>query len=420
EEEREKGHTAVDNSTTEEEVTTAKDTAIEEINKVTPKTIEEELQEAKDKAKEEIDEAAEEKKKEITDRTDVSDEEKEKAIEKVEEEREKGKEAVDNSTTEEEVEEAKDTAIDNINNIVVNPSKGNEAILMGGTAAISNKVQGKLTKYDTVRRVFGADRYGTAIAASKEMYKTGAKTVVIASGQQFSDELTATVYANIIDAPILLTEKGSIAQKTITEIERLGAKNIIIIGGDAVISNGVQSRLSKLGSVRRIVGADRYSTAVKIAKEIQKEVGTISEVALVNGTNFPDAISMTSYAVDRKIPILLTEPAKLNSNTEKLVNEWKVKDVKIGGGEVAVSKAAEKKLTAKGITVKRFMGADRYGTSVAVARALNLDAKNIVIASGENFADAVVGAPLAAHKGYPIVLVKQNAIPDSVNGYLNK
>ncbi|WP_422879630.1 DUF1542 domain-containing protein [Miniphocaeibacter massiliensis] len=38
EEERTKGHTAVDESTTIDEVTTAKDTAIEEINKVTPKT----------------------------------------------------------------------------------------------------------------------------------------------------------------------------------------------------------------------------------------------------------------------------------------------------------------------------------------------------------------------------------------------
>ncbi|WP_164995826.1 C10 family peptidase [Miniphocaeibacter massiliensis] len=442
----------VDKKALEEKIKEAEEIEKDKYTEESIKVLEEKLAEAKEvntnpeSSQEEVDKAVEEltnaikglEEKPVTPEVDKKAlEEKIKEAEEIEKDKyteesikvleEKLVEAKEVNTNPESSQEEVDKAVEDLTNAIkgleekpVTPDKDSKAILMGGTAAISNNVQGKLTKYDTVRRVFGADRYGTAIAASKEMYKTGAKTVVIASGQQFSDELTATVYANIIHAPILLTEKGSIAQKTITEIQRLGAKNIIIIGGDAVISNGVQSRLSKLGNVRRIVGADRYSTAVKIAKEIEKEVGTISEVALVNGTNFPDAISMTSYAVDRKIPILLTEPANLNSNTEKLVNEWKVKDVKIGGGEVAVSKAAEKKLTAKGITVKRFMGADRYGTSVAVARALNLDAKNIVIASGENFADAVVGAPLAAHKEYPIVLVKQNAIPDSVNGYLNK
>ncbi|MFY9547933.1 cell wall-binding repeat-containing protein, partial [Miniphocaeibacter sp.] len=63
-------------------------------------------------------------------------------------------------------------------------------------------------------------------------------------------------------------------------------------------------------------------------------------------------------------------------------------------------------------------GADRYETSVLVAEQVYVKPKHAVIASGEVFPDAIVGAPYAAKNGYPIVLSRSNNVPDVVMDYV--
>ncbi|NLY19686.1 MAG: DUF1542 domain-containing protein [Tissierellia bacterium] len=114
----EEGKGAVDSAESKDAVDVAKDNAITEIGKVEPEiNSERELQESKDNAKAEVDKAAEDKKNAIENDASLSDKAKEDAIAKVEEEREKGNENIDNSTTIEEVESSKDTAIEEINKV---------------------------------------------------------------------------------------------------------------------------------------------------------------------------------------------------------------------------------------------------------------------------------------------------------------
>lgn len=62
--------------------------------------------------------------------------------------------------------------------------------------------------------------------------------------------------------------------------------------------------------------------------------------------------------------------------------------------------------------VSRISGWDRYATSAAVAREGWSDGSDTaVIASGDTFADALAGGPLAADRGWPLLLVRSDGVP---------
>lgn len=279
---------------------------------------------------------------------------------------------------------------------------------------MTQNIEEQLKDYN-VDRISGKNRYETAIKVSKGY--TSSKTVVLASGEKYTDELTATVLANKLNAPLLLTMKDNIPTNVLEEIQRLGATNIIIIGGNGTISKLAEKQLSKY-TVDRIGGTDRYETAVLIGNKVRTLTGNSKTAILVDGTNFPDAIAMTSMAVEEGIPILLTNPNNLTSITNEAISKWKVNKIVIGGGSASVSNSIETSLR-KIVDVERIAGSNRYETSVLVAKKVYSNPNHIVIASGETFPDAIVGAPYATKNGYPIVLSQGNNVPEVLLNYTN-
>jgi len=63
---------------------------------------------------------------------------------------------------------------------------------------------------------------------------------------------------------------------------------------------------------------------------------------------------------------------------------------------------------------RRIAGTDRYSTAVAISRAGFAAADNVVLATGENFPDALAGAPLAKALNAPILLTRKAALPATV------
>lgn len=63
--------------------------------------------------------------------------------------------------------------------------------------------------------------------------------------------------------------------------------------------------------------------------------------------------------------------------------------------------------------VDRIAGPDRYATAVEVSKASFADgaATSVVLATGENFPDALVGTPFATAKNAPLLLTAHNALP---------
>ena len=75
-------------------------------------------------------------------------------------------------------------------------------------------------------------------------------------------------------------------------------------------------------------------------------------------------------------------------------------------------------------TATRVQGTDRYATAVALAGKYTTDNAswatnaNLIVASGENFPDALAAAPLAAKYNAPIILTRSDSLPASVRDWL--
>ena len=265
---------------------------------------------------------------------------------------------------------------------------------------------------DNVYRIYGKDRYETAIEISKTGWPDGADTVVLARDITFPDALAGATLAYQEGAPILLNPKDSLNGKVKERIRELGVKEVVILGGEGAISSKVAKELVSSGlHVRRIGGETRYETAANIAKEL----GEYNQAIIAYGGNFPDALSIAPYAAFNGIPILLTPKDELAIETKEALKS--VTDTIIVGGKSAISDHVQNQL-AKTNPV-RISGKDRYETSVNIASNLEIPGDIITVATGENFADALTGSVLAAKYYEPIILVQKNKVPDPVRAYIS-
>jgi len=179
-------------------------------------------------------------------------------------------------------------------------------------------------------------------------------------------------------------------------------------------------------TVTRLAGATRYGTAAAIAGH---SAFTAPKTAIVaTGENFPDALAASGLAgVNHPAPIVLTQRDTYTSDAKSALGALKSKGVSavtIVGGTLAVSKSVEDAIKADGFTVTRQAGADRYATASAIATAMGTIGsvggnKTALIATGENFPDALAGGPAAYAANLPILLVTRDAIPSSTSSAIS-
>ena len=282
-------------------------------------------------------------------------------------------------------------------------------------------------------RIEGNDRIETSVETSKDLYPNGINAVVLANCERYTDVLTADPFAIQEKASALLTYKYEIPEKTLKEIERLGAKKIYISGGYDAVSKKVVDELAAKGyEIFRFDGVDRYDTARKIAIKI-REKGNTNAAELASGEDFPDALCMTPLAVKDRAPILLTKKDSIPKYTKQALAEWDIENIKIGGLEKAVSPEVEKQLKSGfGIeknnkkdsnvydgakAVKRIGGEDRYETSAKLAKESYPESKLGVYATGEDFPDALIAGNYAGTKEAPVLLVKGDSLPEPIEKY---
>ncbi|MGM0899465.1 MAG: cell wall-binding repeat-containing protein [Bacillota bacterium] len=256
-------------------------------------------------------------------------------------------------------------------------------------------------------RISGTDRYKTAIAISQAGWES-ADTVVIATAGDFPDALAGGPLAYEQDAPILLTRPGNIHPGTKHEIERLGATKAFILGGYGAVSNEAAAELETMGlSVERLGGKTRYDTASRIAEELDSDQAVVAD-----GLNFPDVLSVSSYAAKNGVPILLTRSDRLPEATAVALAD--VSSTYVIGGTGVVSPAVVERLP----NPERFGGKDRYDTGYEVATRLTLGTDRAYIATGLDFPDALTGSVLAAKNNAPILLVRPDEIPQATDKQL--
>lgn len=202
-------------------------------------------------------------------------------------------------------------------------------------------------------RVSGQDRWKTAVAVSEQSFDH-ADTVIVVSGRKFTDALSAGPLALVHHASILLVDQNQVDEAVKNEIERLGAKNIILVGGESSISTRIEKAFIGDGqNVKRIAGKDRYEISAMIATEMKKNVNT--EAALIaSGAQFADALSASAVAMKENMPILLLQKEKLSPAVASLIATEN--QVVLLGGEASIGTAVEKELQNQGHHVTRIPG----------------------------------------------------------------
>ena len=258
--------------------------------------------------------------------------------------------------------------------------------------------------------IIGNDRHETAVKISKEGWKS-AETVILVNSSAIPDALTATPLAHAKNAPILLTGKNGLNKATADEIKRLGAKDVIMIGGDAVLSAKVEKDLKALNvKVDRIKGSTREETALAIAKRLDG-IKDVSEIAVVNGTTgLVDAVSVAAAAAERNMPILLANPKKGLSVAEKFIKDEAIKASFVIGGKTALPEKLVSSLPGK----QRIEGSNRNNTNAKVIEKFytGKELNNVYLAkdgmgdSGQLIDALAVGA-LAAKNGAPVLIASK-------------
>ncbi|MBN9655013.1 cell wall-binding repeat-containing protein [Halobacillus sp. GSS1] len=270
-------------------------------------------------------------------------------------------------------------------------------------------------KLDQPERIYGENRYETAVQISREGFKDGTDTIVLAQGQDFPDALSGSPLAYELNAPILLTRSHALGDETKNEIERLGANEVYILGGTAAIHTDVEKELKQMGlQVTRISGENRYQTSAEIARELLRlqDRSSFDKAFVSYGHNFPDALASAPYAAQNGYPILLTQQKAIPEEIRSIARD--VNQAFVVGGQSVVSDQILRDLPS-GV---RFSGSNRYATAVEIMEGLDMDTNEVFVVTGQSFADALTGSVLAASRQQPILLVRTNAIPSEIESFI--
>ncbi len=270
-------------------------------------------------------------------------------------------------------------------------------------------------------RLIGNQRYQTAIEVSKSgWYK--ADNAIITSGFDLVSALCSTPLAKLKNAPILLTDENKLHNDTKAELIRLGVKNVYLVEAGNRLSSKVQSDLKALGvNVHYIKGKDIYDMSLKVANEINK-VTSVTKVAIVNGeTGLADATSISGPAAQNNMPIILTSKSKGLNYAKGFINNSKIKEKYVIGGETAIPSSIISGIN----NVQRLTGLNRDETNMNVIKKFypnkKLDKVFIVkngIKNNSHLVDAIALGSLSAKKSSPILLTREN-INQEQKSYLN-
>ncbi len=258
------------------------------------------------------------------------------------------------------------------------------------------------------QRIAGIDRYATAMKISQEGWANGtSQNVVLATGEDFPDALSAAPLAKQLQAPILLTETVTLSSELLKEINRLGAQNIYIVGGEGVVSKEIADQLETANfKVTRLAGIDRYETSLEVAQLISRQSQTFNEAVVATGENFPDALSIAPIAASKGMPILLSMKDSVSDSVLSYLKEHQVLKTYVVGGSGVVSDMVMNQLPG----AQRLSGKDRYETNTAILRSfdsdINLD--KVYAVTGEDYPDALTGSALAALSNSPLILATYN------------
>jgi putative cell wall-binding protein len=227
--------------------------------------------------------------------------------------------------------------------------KASNVYILGGESSVSDKVRTSLAaNFKKVERYSGGNRYDTALIVAQEIDKLNgfkAKHVFVATGSSYPDALAISPYAAMKGYPILYASIAD-ANNAITYGYLASDMDVAILGGASTVTTDFENTIkTKVKSVSRISGGNRYETALSIAMTYQKDFLS-NDIVLATGTNFPDALSGGAFGGKKGLPLLL-----VNNNTslpiaiETFIRTRNPSKIYLLGGGSSVSEDIVKQIT---------------------------------------------------------------------------
>lgn len=243
-------------------------------------------------------------------------------------------------------------------------------------------------------RLSGGDRIGTALALSQAGWPV-ADTVVLTTYSAWPDALAAAPLAGVRDAPILYTLADRLPGEVAAELDRLGTREVVVVGGERAVSSAVVDQLrSVVPSVVRLAGRDRFETAavVATASGLSGDAGVIVAVG-------DDAHVAAARAAAEDLPVLLSGPDGLHPSAR-----------------TALGTLAARRVIGAGLTDAVRDDLDELGLHVYGAVAPTSTARTFVAAATR--VDLLAAAPYAAEVGAALTAVGRDDVPAHVDGML--
>lgn len=221
----------------------------------------------------------------------------------------------------------------------------NMVLILGGPKAVSFDVEREIHMLGMdVERIAGKDRFDTSVEIMKAAREAGSTsdTVILTTGENFADSLSVGPYAYDKGAPIILTNHKTLTQSEIDAIKSDSKiKNVLIVGGSAVVDDSVKTQLGTDYTYTRVFGPDRYRTSAAVAQWECARGLSWKTPLLATGLKFPDALAGAAVAGIKKSPLLLVSNDS-NVGLGVLANQASsVNSLYILGGPQAVDQSAE-------------------------------------------------------------------------------
>ncbi|WP_420443985.1 cell wall-binding repeat-containing protein [Candidatus Poriferisodalis sp.] len=229
------------------------------------------------------------------------------------------------------------------------------AIAAAGTAneTALRSVLGSLPSSVTDTELIGGnDAPTTSVAVAKRIENPGVmpaygRTAIVANSTVFADALVAGPFAARGAHPVLLTPRDTLHTDVAAYIRTQGVLHVVIMGGTAAISAGVERDLASLGpQITRLGGATRFGTATATADFVQAKYSSTaprcfdrSTAGLATARVPFDSFSAAPLLARLCAPLLLTDRDQPHPTTAQWLRT-STEHIIVLGGPAAVSPTA--------------------------------------------------------------------------------
>ncbi len=211
-----------------------------------------------------------------------------------------------------------------------------KVFVLGGADVLSVDVVRQIERLGIdVQRIAGDTRYDTAAAVARLMGESD--LVIVASGEKMVDALPGAAAGAALRAPLLYVSHDSVPTATKRALADIGAKRVVMLGGESVVSTSVYRWFRDRYSTKRLAGADRYQTAAMVAHYTFDATDSgRAPVFVANGENPIDALAASSDGS----PVLLTPKTGLTRATRDFLAR-RARCATILGGMNAIAEVTE-------------------------------------------------------------------------------